>query len=379
MRISIKLLMGSILALSISIHLLRPMAGAQPAAAEPPLPAVVELAEAVRAEFAPVHWAPGSVLSRYDARIASEQTGKLMQIVEVGDTVRSGQLLARLDDSVLRLRASEEHARLARINTQRDLSRRQLDRFEQLGQRGVVSQSQIDQLRGELSMLAHEAEAARLALEQINLRVGQHEIRAPFDGVVAERHAQAGELVAAGTALLRLVDIHAIELRVHAPVAMAERLRTGIQVRLAGDGAPAFGRIAAVVPVGDEASRQLELRIALDDSDLPVGAALEAGLPAAEPRSVVAVPHDALLLRRDGSFVMRVDDNDQAQRIEVKTGQQVDSFVEVIGDIEPGDRLIIRGGERLQPGQRVSLRDDDVLVVAMSPETPAARTRLPQP
>ncbi len=368
MRLPTRLILFGTVVTLVAIHLFRPVAEAQTAATESPTPApaVVELAEAVRAEFAPLHWAPGSVLSRHDARLASEQTGKLVHIVEVGDTVRSGQLLAQLEDTALDLRAREEHARLARINTQRDLSRRQLERFEQLGERGAVSQSQMDQLRGELSMLAHEAEAARLALEQIKLRIEQHQIRAPFDGVVAERHAQPGELVASGAALLRLVDTHAIELRVRAPVAMAERLRSGIEVRLAGDNAPAFGRITAVVPVGDETSRQLELRIALDDSGLPVGAALEAGLPAAESRSVVAVPRDALLLRRDGSFVMRVDGNDRAQRIEVETGEQVDALVEVSGDIEPGDRLVIRGGERLQPGQRVRMRDDDLLVATMS-------------
>lgn len=364
MRRSIRFLLASVLTIGIAgLPMLRP--AAQPATPAAPAPEVVELAEVVRTDFAPLHWAPGSVLSRHDARLSSEQGGKVVQIVEVGESVRSGQLLAQVDDASLRLRASEEQVRLARIEAQRDLSRSQLERFERMAERGALSQSQIDQLRGELSMLSHEAKGARLALEQIQLRIAQHQLRAPFDGIVAERHAQRGEFVSIGAPLLRLVDTSAIELQVRAPVALAERLAVGIEVQLEGENAPSHGRIASVVPVGDDSSRQLELRIALNGSSLPVGAALRAGLPSAVPRSVLAVPRDAILLRREGSRVMRVGSDAIAEQVVVDIGAQLGDLVEVHAELAPGDRLVIRGAERLQPGQRVHVPDRAAAVASV--------------
>lgn len=112
-------------------------------------------------------------------------------------------------------------------------------------------------------------------------------------------------------------------------------------------------RVTALVPVGDETSRQLELRVALDDPSLTVGVPVEVGLPSAAPRGVVAVPRDALMLRRAGAFVMRVTGDATAERVPVEAGQAQDGFVEVGGGINPGDLLVVRGGERLLPGQKV--------------------------
>ncbi|HSX64580.1 MAG TPA: hypothetical protein VLF15_07625, partial [Pseudoxanthomonas sp.] len=107
----------------------------------------------------------------------------------------------------------------------------------------------------------------------------------------------------------------------------------------------------------DEASRQLELRIGMASLQLPVGTAVEVGLPSEAERDVLAVPRDAVILRREGSFVLRVDAADKAERIAVETGANLDGLVEVQGDLRAGDRLIVRGGERVQPGQTVTIQD----------------------
>ncbi len=127
-----------------------------------------------------------------------------------------------------------------------------------------------------------------------------------------------------------------------------------MRVRSAGD--ERTYPVSALVPVGDEASRQLELRIAIEGLDIPVGTAVDVGLPSAETRTVVAVPRDAVMLRREGDFVMRVDAAGKAERVPVKTGSEVDGLVEVDGAITAGDRLIVRGGERVEPGQALDIQ-----------------------
>lgn len=325
-------------------------------------PAVVGVANAVTTELAPVHWAPGSVISRRDAKVASEQDGRVVRVVEVGQKVREGEPLAMLDDTALALQEKQGEADLARIQAQLDMAARQEQRYAQLAAQQNIARAQYEQLQADRDMLAQERARAQAMLAQTRHKRTQMVVRAPFDGVVAERSVQLGEYVETGAAVARLVDTGAQEVRVRAPVDLAEHLAVGIpvQVRM-GRNVAAKERthpVSALVPVGDEASRQLELRIAMDVGELPVGTAVEVGLPGARKRSVVAVPRDAVILRREGDYVLRVASNDTAERLPVKTGTEVDGLVEVQGAVKPGDRLIVRGGERIEAGQAVSIQQD---------------------
>jgi hypothetical protein len=154
-------------------------------------------------------------------------------------------------------------------------------------------------------------------------------------------------------AVVRLVNTRELEVRAQAPVNLAARLQPGMKVSLRHGESESSHAVRAVVPVGDESSRQFELRIALAKPQWPIGSALQVGLPSAEPRAVVAVPRDALVLRASETFVVRVADDDTTQRVTVRTGGAQGEMVEVIGDVHAGDRLVVRGGERLMPGQRV--------------------------
>ena len=358
-----KSLIALALAGILALPLLRLDADASAPAAEAP-PAMVSVAPAVRTDFAPRHWAPGSIISRRDARVASELEGRVQQVAEVGQHVRAGQALAVLDDTALRLRERESEAELARIQAQLDLAVRQEQRYAQLAAQQNIARSQYEQLRAERDMLAQDQARARAQLAQIRHQRTQMVVRAPFDGIVAERHTQQGEYLVTGASVARLVDTTAPEVRVRAPVELARHLGQGTAVRVRSADGERDYPVSALIPVGDEASRQLELRIVLDDLQAPVGTAVDVGLPSAEARSVAAVPRDAVILRREGDFVLRVDPAGKAERLAVKTGAAVDDLVEVSGDVRAGDRLIVRGGERVEPGQAVSVQPLAVALAA---------------
>jgi RND family efflux transporter MFP subunit len=330
-------------------------ASAPPKPATPPV--IVGVASAVATSFSPRHWAPGSVISREDARVAGEQGGRVIRIAEVGAQLRSGEALAVLDDTALRLREREAAANLARIQSQLDLAIRQEARYAQLAAQQNIARAQHDQLQANRDVLAQERASAGAMLAQIRLQRSQMVIRAPFPGMVVERLAQLGEYLTAGGAVARLVDTSDLEVRVRAPVDLAKHLQIGGSVLLRVAGIESVNAISAMVPVGDEASRQLELRISMASQRLPVGTAVEVGLPSEAERDVLAVPRDAVILRREGSFVLRVDAADKAERIAVETGANLDGLVEVQGDLRAGDRLIVRGGERVQPGQTVTIQN----------------------
>lgn len=338
-----------------------------PAPAPPgPPPAPVSVAEARSTQLAPLLWAPGSVMSREDARVASEQDGRVTRVAEVGTVVRKGEALAQLDDSLLRLQQRQNQSDIERIQAQLDYARAHEERLGALVQKASIAGSQLDEARSQRRVLEQDLQRARVTLDQTRLRLQNASVRAPFDGTVAERFVQVGEYLGTGSAVVRLVNTTALEVRAQAPVHLAARLSPGIEVAVREGESERLQRVRAVVPVSDESSRQFELRITLDTSPWPIGSALQVGLPSAAPREVVAVPRDALLLRANETFVVRVGADDVAQRIPVRTGAAQGELVEVIGDVHAGDRLVVRGGERLAPGQKVRIdgADGDAPVVA---------------
>jgi RND family efflux transporter MFP subunit len=347
-------------------------ATAQDAAAVPPgpPPAPVSIAKAESAQFAPLLWAPASVVSREDARVASEQDGRVTRVAEVGTQVKKGDILAQLDDSLLRLQERQNVAEVERIQARLDYARSQEQRLGQLIQKHSIAGAQHDEARSQRRVLEQELQGARVAIDETRHRLRNAMVRAPFDGTVAERFIQMGEYLGTGMPVVRLVNTSSLEVKAQAPVSLAARLAPGMDVTLrSGSPTGANGSdlrpsetnlelhqaVRAVVPVGDESSRQFELRIALDSTRWPIGSALQVGLPSAEPRQVIAVPRDALVLRPNETFVVRVSDDDTAQRVTVRTGTAQGELIEVIGDIAAGDRLVVRGGERVAPGQKLKV------------------------
>jgi RND family efflux transporter MFP subunit len=323
------------------------------------LPAApVEVAAATEHDFAPLQWVPGTVLSRHDARIASEIGGRVIRAAEVGTTVARGDEIARLDDEALRIRATQDAAAIRRITAQVAFAEQQLARLSQLTNRSSVAQTQLDQSQSERDVLRADLSRARADADETQRQLRAATVRAPFDGVVAERLAQAGERVAAGAALVRLVDVKSVEISAQAPATTVRALAAGTPVLLRDQGVERDAVVRAVVPVGDVGSRQFEVRVALEGGTLPVGSAIEVGLPSGDERRAIAVPRDALILRAGESYVYRVAPDNKAQRVSVRTGTAQGEWVEVATGIAAGDRLVVRGGERLSEGQALSIAGD---------------------
>ena len=109
--------------------------------------------------------------------------------------------------------------------------------------------------------------------------------------------------------------------------------------------------------VGSENTHQFELRLDIESDRFPVGQTLRVSVPTSVARDVLVVPRDALVLRPEGISVYIVDKDQKAKQVRVTTGIGSGELIEVIGDLGDGDTVIIRGNERLRPGQSVSIMD----------------------
>src|SRR5690606_22353449 len=140
--------------------------------------------------------------------------------------------------------------------------RTQRDRLRTLAAQNIASRNQIDEAESRLAMAEQELEQARVARDRARLELARATVRAPFAGQVAERLRTTGEFVAAGVPLVGLVDPRGVAAVARAPLARAASLARGQGVRVLDDAREANSRIRSVVPVGDERSRMLEVRVA---------------------------------------------------------------------------------------------------------------------
>jgi RND family efflux transporter MFP subunit len=176
---------------------------------------------------------------------------------------------------------------------------------------------------------------------------------------VVERLVEPGEYAGTGTVVARLVDTEHLEVTAQAPVSVARYIAdaTTLPVSMGGD-LPIEAAIRTIIPVGDQVTRTFEIRVALPEGSGIIGTPVRVAVPSNEPRQVTAVPRDALILRADGTYVFRINDEDVAERLQVETGAAQADRVEIRGALSVGDRVVVRGGERLQPGQSVVIAGD---------------------
>ncbi|HWA31317.1 MAG TPA: efflux RND transporter periplasmic adaptor subunit [Rhizomicrobium sp.] len=296
---------------------------------------------------------PGTVVSRNDSHLASEVEGRVSWVADVGTAVKQGDVVARIDSDVIGLQLASDHANSARLAAQLNFDKAQAERMEKLYSMNAIAKATRDQAVSTRDMDAAALAQARAAEKHSQYQVDHSQIRAPFPGRVVSRLINVGEYAAAGKDIVRLVETDAIEVSTQIPIDSSHFVHEGQPIVVMIQNKPIRGTLRAVVPVGDIASRTLELRITLPADSAYVGDAAKVLIPSAQPRNVLAVPRDALILREDNTYVFKVDKKNIATRIAVETGAEDGSMVEVKGQLGPGDHVIVRGGERLEAGQKV--------------------------
>lgn len=318
-------------------------------------PVVVSLAES--RTLTPTQQVAGTLISRNDTRLAAQVEGQVVWVAEVGTRLAMGEPATRLDATLVRDDIAENEASVARAQASVGFNRAELKRLEKLAEKNHAAKSRLDQVRRDLAVARSEFKAASARTRQSRERLDRAAIKTPFDGVVTERFIQAGEWADAGTAVVRLVDTASLEVQAWIPVAMLPHVTEGMTLGFVANGTEGSGQVRTLVPVGNQQSRLYELRLTLEASGWSAGQSVRLSIPTAKSRTAIVVPRDALVLRRDGITVFRVKDDNTAEQVGVTTGIADGDYIEVSGDIKPGDRIVIRGNERLRDGETVEMSE----------------------
>jgi len=339
-------------------------------AQDDPPPVPVQVVEAELTILAPTLDIPGTVVSRNDARLAAEVPGRLSWIAEIGARVAKGEAVAKIEDTFLRLQKQEFEGIVAREKSRRGFLEREVQRLRTLAEENIAAKNLLDQRESELSGADSDLDVATARLLQTEVQLSRTKIVAPFPGIVTERLQSPGEHTSSGVAVVRLIQPDDIEVVARAPLASLNYVIEGSELLVIGDRHRGNGTVRTLVPFGDGRSHLFEIRVTLPETPWRIAESVRLGVPSAEPIEVLAVPRDALVLRREGTTVFRILDDDTAERITVTTGLGTGGMIQITGGIKVGDRVVTRGAERLRAGQKVDIQQEESAKRTAQSESP---------
>lgn len=302
--------------------------------------------------------ATGTLAARREMPVGVAGEGGMITrvLVEPGQWVNSGQVLATVDRSVQTQTAQSLAAQVAVARSDQTLAQAELDRAKQLVDRGFISKADLQRRTATRDAAAARVQVAAASLREANARNGRLDIRAPAAGLVLTRQAEPGQIVSSGSGVLfRMAQGGQIEMRAQLAESDLASLRPGARAEVTpvGSDRTFTGEVWQVSPVIDPQTRQGIARIALryDPALRPGGfaAATIVGGAAVAP----LLPDSALQSDEKGSFVYIIGQDDKVERRNIKIGQVSDAGVTVISGLDGTERVVRSAGGFLAPGQKV--------------------------
>jgi HlyD family secretion protein len=350
-------------------------------------PVRVSVAAAMPGELPVRVFGIGTVEARYSYAVGPTQTGRVARVlVDHGDRVRAGQLLAEMDPVDLEARLAGTRAALGRAGdaaraaeaqvreaeARRALATANAARYRELAATGFVSKELAHNRRGEAEAAAAALEAARaqadaarrdlerLAHERdaVSQQLANLRLRSPVDGVVTARLAEPGSAVLAGQALVKVIDPASAWVRVRVDQRRAGALREGQRARVvlrSAGGVPLDGEVARIELVSDAVTEERLVNVTFDKPPrgLSIGELAEVTIDGGRIENALVVPSAALHRAGADSGVWRVNGG-RARFQPVKTGMQsLDGRTELLAGLERGDEVIVYTNAQLAEGDRV--------------------------
>jgi RND family efflux transporter MFP subunit len=305
----------------------------------------------------------GSIRAQDEAPLAFRLSGRVLErAVNLGDRVRAGQLVARLDPQNERNAVRTAQANLSAAQGQLTNARSILQRREPLAARGAVSQAELDQAREQFQTAQAQVEATQAQLEFARDQLSFAELRADAPGVVTAIGAEPGEVVQAGRMIVQLARQGGRDAVFDVPgqVIRSAPGDTTITVSLVDDPAvQANGRVREVAPQADPVTRTFEVNVGLTDPPqaMRLGATV-VGRMTVDSTAVIDIPATALTQQNQQPAVWIVDPATSTVSLRTIDVLRFDPDAVVVSQgLAPGDVVVTAGVQALYPGQRIRLLD----------------------
>lgn len=365
----------------------------------PLAPTRVTVIEVAEGRLTPALFGIGTVEARRSYLIGPTTAGRVRKVsVDVGDTVKAGQLLAEMDPVDLDERLAALDASIARAGSaaaaveaqrkdalaKRDLAAINARRYVDLGEKnfisaGVVEGKLQEQTSADAAVSGADANLAaarqdlkRLAAERAGVLQQRDNVRllAPSDGVVVSRDAEAGSTVVAGQAVLRLIEPSSLWVKVRFDQGRSAGLAPGLQAQIvlrSNPGRPIAGKVSRVEAISDSVTEERVAQVAFDSlpAGVSVGELAEVTLALPPPPSALLVPNASIKRRVDPSGTQAGEqaavwllDGNSLRLAPVRLGHSgLDGRVQVLGGLKAGDRVVVYSEKELAEGGRIKVAD----------------------
>lgn len=310
----------------------------------PPIP--VETGLPVRGDVYAVYSGTAPIEAFAQADVIAKVAGEIREIlVEEGDQVGEGQILARLDGDRLRLELNESQARLRKL--QRDFQRN-----KDLKEKGLISE-------GDFENIQYELEALQASYNLASLELDYTQIRAPISGVVSERFIKLGNTISVGEPIFRVTSYEPLIAYLHIPEREYRQIAPGQPVRIDIDalsGVPIFANVTRVSPIVDPATGTFKITIEINDAERRIKPGMFGRMSIVYDRheNALQIPRSAIVEEAGTTSVFVVEDN-VAIRKPVQTGFSNDGLIEITEGLADNDYVITVGQVGLKPDAKVTV------------------------
>jgi RND family efflux transporter MFP subunit len=313
--------------------------------------------------------ASGNVAAWQEALVGSEIGGLRISevLVNVGDVVKKGQVLARISSTSVAADVAAQQAAVAEAQAAANEAQANADRARTLQASGAISAQQILQFDTAAKSAAARLESAKARLQVEQIRLAQTRIVAPDSGVITARMATVGQVTQPGQELFKLIRQNRLEWRADVTAAEALSIKPGQTALItAANGTQVKGKVRMLAPTVDPNTRNTLVYVDLPATDNPIKAGMFAkGVFELGSSNALTVPQQAVVLRDGFSYLFTVQPDNKVAQIKVTPGRRVGDRVEVTQGVQPNQRVVASGA--------AFLTDGDIVRVAAAPTpTPAA-------
>ncbi len=332
--------------------------------------------------------ASGYVVAQRKAALAAKITGRLVALsVEEGSRVKTGEIIARLEDEDARALRDQATANLNTTRAQAASTRAEIhdatqnyQRKKELLRRDVISRAEFDTaearyLSAKAAVAAAEAtqKAGEAALKAAQVSLDYDLIRAPFDAVVLTKNADIGDIVTplgaaanAKAAVVTIADLNSLQVEADVAESNLALVKIGQPCDIQLDALPDTrfrGQVHMIVPTADRTKATIMVKVRFLDPDpriLPEMSAKVAFLsrpPRQDEQRLRTAVNASALVKRDGRLVAYLIKEDRISEIPVKQGESFGDLVEVLDGLKPGDRVVLKPSDRLRDGSRIKIKE----------------------
>ena len=289
----------------------------------------------------------GLIYSKSSPSLAVEVSGRVVKIIaDVGDKVKAGDILAKIDSEKYNLQFSQAKAEIARLSALLVNKELDLQRAEKLFKDNLVSEEMMDRTKADFNALKEQMNAADAQLRNANRLIEETNIKAPIESEVAIKHIDAGDYVQPGMVVYELVDTKNLKVDLSFPEYLSPKLKKGLEVRITSPTNPdeiVISKIKDIKPNIDSRNKSLTTIIDFENPGtwLP-GASSRATVVFSKFENAIVVPQISVVRRSIGEVIYVVK-GDSVKETPVKTGLRKEGYIQILEGITLNDEIVKDG------------------------------------